>query len=193
MRQGVFFRSIRLPCQDLGEGDLFEEAEGIVPGEALALGGGTADAAEEARQLTGGAQSGVPFLAQGLDEGEVLKGDFSRSGPRQGRRGGATAAVAVTAGWDGFAEMAGDEAGDAVVGFGKFDDLPDPYEVGLFALMEALIEAVGDVAGTDVIAEQAVSLADSAAFHGDITGLVEMAEGGGDALTGFPGLCGDEV
>ena len=75
--------------EDVGEGLVFEKAEGFVVGEAGFAsgadgsvpdtgGGGTGQAAEEAGELARGAEGGVFLLEKGLDEFEfgLLKAEF---------------------------------------------------------------------------------------------------------------------
>jgi len=73
--------------EDVGEGGVLEEAEGVVGGEAGfafgvgegvpgAGGGRGGEAAEEAGELAGGAEGGVLFFEEILNESEVFAGEF---------------------------------------------------------------------------------------------------------------------
>ena len=80
--------------EDVAEGVLGEQAEGVVAGEAgLAFGsgggvpgpggGGGGEAAEEAGELARGAEWCVFFLEERLDELEIEPGDFGWGGGRE--------------------------------------------------------------------------------------------------------------
>ena len=72
--------------EDVGEGVVGKESEGVVGGKAGpafgsdwrvpgAGGGGTREAAEEACELARGPERGDFFVEEGLDDGEIVGGD----------------------------------------------------------------------------------------------------------------------
>lgn len=156
---------------------------GEIPGVG---GGGRGHAAKKTGQLARGPEPGVFLVDELADEGEFVGGNFRFGSRGEGvGRSVAETGGAVATGGQFFPEVREKRGVEAVGAQGVVNDLLEAGEVGVFAALEKVDEALGE--GAEIVAffEQLVTLAEAGGLDGEVAEVFEMGDGLDDFFARF--------